>query len=132
MTVKLVSSSLALFVAGCVTSPIELKEHNLLNVFDSQLSYVGASEIIKDMATYCDSGIFVVEYHDFATLSKASIDLKNKNANNYFMHIEVEGQRDNGSKVSVYHYMNTSVTRTMSKAIEKWVTEGSQSCVPGF
>ncbi|EKO3952875.1 hypothetical protein K6U40_02000 [Vibrio fluvialis] len=121
-----------ILLAGCVTGPKELKEHNLLGVFDSNKGYVQSSEIIRDMATYCDSGLFSVSYKNFDSLEKATISLKNKNMDYYYMYIEVEGTSSDTSKISVYHYMNTSVTRAMATKVEEWVTQGSRQCTQGF
>ncbi|MFS1437379.1 hypothetical protein [Shewanella sp. 10N.286.48.A6] len=130
---KIVCAALfPLMVVGCASSGKAVKEHNLINIFYAELPHEKAAGIVADMSTYCGSGIFDVEHNDLNSIGMSTIDLKNKNANHYYMHIEVEAADKNKSKLSVYHYLNTSVTRDMGKTIENWVVNGSRECIQGF
>ena len=122
----------AISVAGCATSGQAVKEHNLLNLFISQGTVKHSALTISEMSRYCSRNLLELETKEFPMLKKATLDYKVKNGNQYFMRIEVNESGINQSKISVYHYMNTEVTRNMATQVEKWVTNNSRECVPGF
>jgi len=130
----IVSLSLLLLavISGCTVSGRAVKEHNLLNVFFADESHEKVAGVITDMSRYCDTGVFVVESKYLSNINKSVIDYRVKNGAQYFMHIEVEETGNRKSKVSIYHYMNTAVTKNMARKIEDWVISGEKDCVNGF
>ena len=119
-------------LSGCATSGSGVKEYNLLAVFDADMGHAEAANVVADMSRYCDSGIFKVEKKNLESINKSVVDLKNENADHYYLHVEFTQDESGGSKVSVFHVMDTEVTRGMADAIRQWVTEGSTECVQGF
>ena len=123
---------LPVILAGCATSGKAVKDHNLINVFYADMPHPKTAGIVADMSSYCSSGLFDVEHNDLNNIGVSTVDLKNKHANHYYLHVEVEAAGSNKSKVAVYHFQNTRVTREMGKAVESWVLNNSKVCVPGF
>lgn len=129
---KIISLLLLLFLGGCAISGQSLKDHNLINMFYAKKDYHKVGKKIADMSNFCESGVYIVEYKNMDSIKKSVVDLKGRYANYYYMHVEIEGVGENESKISVYHYMNTKVTRNMGQAIESWVNADSKECVSGF
>lgn len=84
------------------------------------------------MSKYCSSNILELEAKDFAVIKKTTLDYKTKNGPHYFMRIEVDETGTDQSKITVYHYMDTQVTRKMATQVEQWVNNNSKECVRGF
>lgn len=121
-----------LFLIGCATSGKAVKEYNLLNVFYADIPHSKVAGIVADMSKYCSSGVFDVELNDLNNVGMSTVDLKNKHANHYYMHVEIVAEDSEKSKISIYHFQNYEVNRKMGKAIESWVLDGSKQCVAGF
>ncbi|WP_422491046.1 hypothetical protein [Endozoicomonas sp. ALE010] len=103
-----------------------------MNIFYTDHSYIEAAKIVADLSVYCESGIFTVESKNFETLKKSTVDLRNRHAQHYYMHVEIEFVENNKSKVSIYNLLNNSQTKQQAIVIESWLNNKSTECVPRF
>lgn len=126
--------TLFIIFSGCgARTGVGVKDNNLLNVFNTDMNYKDAGNIIYDMSRYCKSGLYIIERENFVSLNKSTITSKlDGTTKGYYMLIEAEKITDTTSKVSVYHYYNYQNTRNMAKNIEEWVNNNSKVCVSGF
>ncbi len=129
---RIVSIALIVALSGCATSGQAVKDKNLLNVFVSQAQPSQAANVISEMSKYCSRNLLEQDVKEFKIINKFVIDYKVKNSSHYFMRIEVDATGLNQSKVSIFHIMDTEVTRNMARQVEKWVSGNSKECVLGF
>ena len=128
----LTASTLFLLIGCGATTGVGVKDHNLISVFNSNMDSDKTTSIIFDMSKYCSSGLLDTEEYNLKSLNKSVIDYKIKGKpSGYYMHIEIEAIDQSHSKVSIYNYMNTEVTKKTAQTIEKWVNGSSKTCEQG-
>lgn len=120
-------------LTGCATSPNAVKDHHLLNAYNSQKSANEVVEITEVMSNYCSSGLFQPVVEKLPSIGKArmSLKLKNTNAQYYFL-VDAENISKGGSLVKIYHYQDTLVTKKMAMTVQDWTEIGNKECVKGF
>lgn len=121
---------LLLILAGCTSTSSDVKNSNILNIFQSTLPPEQMVRLLFDMSRYCLTKNLDVTKEEYPSTKKYSIDFKLKNTQYHTIRVDIESYNLSYSKVYVYSTIKSNFTLTLANQMEKWGTSNNRECSP--